>query len=533
MRDLVLPARPSPFRRTGAWTLVGNQLLQSLTTYARTPVASVVILVLPLIFLVVNGLVSQQATASPGALARLAASSAVFATGMAAFVMLAHGMALACERGVLKRLRGTPLPVWAHLAGRAGGAAVASLVGTSLMVAVAAAAYGLEVPPASIPAALAVLVLGTACLAVLGFAVAVLLPGSQTVLSVSMGGLVLVGFVSELFAFGAELPWALGLAGKILPLRAFVMSLSGTLGADGTGALSSHLVVLAAWTLAAAVIAVRRFDTEPRSRRSATGTRGATGAWTYGTSSVPGMIWGQMRHANRSLWREPVAAFFALAFPTLFVVILPLVTGNQVIEGIPFAWYMTTSMPVFGVALTAYVTLSVSVSWARDQGLLERLRGTPLPAAAFLCGRIASVFWICLLTVGVVLVAGWVVHGVAVPLHALPGLILFVVAGTACLAALGMAVSSLVPDADTVPAVALASFLPLVFVSDVFPLGDALPAPVAAAAWAFPLKHMVHGVREAFSSGTIGAVHLGVLLSWAAAGTAVALLRFRWVRGAS
>jgi ABC-2 type transport system permease protein len=94
------------------------------------------------------------------------------------------------------------------------------------------------------------------------------------------------------------------------------------------------------------------------------------------------------------------------------VVLLPLVIGDPEVDGFAFSVWMTTGMPVFGLALIAYVTLPEDRRHARDQGILKRLRGTPLPAWAYLAGRIVSTFWIVALTVTIVLLLGWLVHDV-------------------------------------------------------------------------------------------------------------------------
>jgi hypothetical protein len=121
------------------------------------------------------------------------------------------------------------------------------------------------------------------------------------------------------------------------------------------------------------------------------------------------------------------------------------------------------------------------VAHARDQGILKRLRGTPLPAWAYLAGRIASTFWIVALAVAIVLALGWLVHDVTPAASGWLPLLATLVLGTACLGALGLAIASLVPDAEAVPGITLATFMPLVFLSGVFPLAGVLPEVVTDA----------------------------------------------------
>lgn len=519
------PARPS------GWSLVWGQTVHASRESWRMPVSLLITLVFPLLFLVVSGLSVGATPGGDAGIQRLVPGVAVFAVAMAAFVMLAYSVAQAQEQGIVKRLHGTPLPAWAYLLGRVGAAAWVAVIGTLLMVLVGMVAYGLEVPVGALPAALLGLVVTIASLALLGLAVATLVRGAEAVLSVTLGVIVLLGFVSDLYGFAGEMPaWLAGI-GWALPLRHAVEVLAVPLDptTTGSGIAVVNLGALAAWGALGGVVAARTFGREPRGAARRPGrpiSRGGT--FAFGSHGPVGLVWGQFRHANRSIWREPVFAGFALVLPTLFVTVLPLVVGNPEIDGVPFATSMASGMPVFGAALIAYVALPELVASARDRGLLKRLRGTPLPTWAYLLGRILSVFWITAITITVVLTAAWLFYDAAPAASGWPALLLVLAVGIACLAALGMAVAGLVSNAEAVPAVTLATFLPLVFLSGVFPLGDALPDIIPTITAWLPIAPMVDGVREAFVGGGLLVRELAVVGAWTVAGLAVALWRFRW-----
>ncbi|HEY2666927.1 MAG TPA: ABC transporter permease, partial [Actinomycetota bacterium] len=104
--------------------------------------------------------------------------------------------------------------------------------------------------------------------------------------------------------------------------------------------------------------------------------------------------------------------------------------------------------------------------------------------------------------------------------------------GTATFAALGMAVSCLVPNSDAAPAIANIVALPMVFISGVFfPLQGA-PAWLVKIADFLPLIHLVRAFIATFDPFTRGsgfAPHelLPVAL-WGIAATVFAARRFRW-----
>ena len=72
---------------------------------------------------------------------------------IAAFPTVATTLANARERGVLKRVRGTPLPVGTHLAGRVAGAVVVAVASLLTMVAVGVVVYDVQVVWRAAPAA--------------------------------------------------------------------------------------------------------------------------------------------------------------------------------------------------------------------------------------------------------------------------------------------------------------------------------------------------------------------------------------------
>jgi ABC-2 type transport system permease protein len=524
-----------PAARPSARRLVSDQVVHASIDAWRTPATLLVTLVFPLLFLAVSGLAAGASPGSAGddAIQRLVPGVAVFAIAMATFVMLAFSVALAGEQGVLKRLRGTPLPAWAYLAGRVCAAAWVAVLGTVLTVVVGVVAYGLELTATTLPAALLGLLVSIVVLATLGLGVAILVGSSQAVLSLTMGAVILLGFVSDLYGFDGPLPRWLEAVGWTFPFRHAVEVLAVPLqpGVSGAGVAVGSLAVLLAWGAVGAVVASRtlgRASAGTRSQAARPHVATADGWFSDGSPHPLGMIWGQTRHANRAVWREPVYAFFALGFPTLFVVVLPQVVGNPDIDGRSFAAWMTTGMPVFGIALTAYVALPELVAAARDRGVLKRLRGTPLPAWAYLAGRLLSVAWIAMLTVAIVLLAGWWQYGVAPVAAGWPTLVLVLAVGTACLAALGLAVGAVAPNAEAVPAITLASFMPLVFLSGIFPLGDALPDLVARIAGWLPIAPLVDAVREAFETGALLPRELAIVAGWALLGAAIASSRFRW-----
>lgn len=244
----------------------------------------------------------------------------------------------------------------------------------------------------------------------------------------------------------------------------------------------------------------------------------------------------QVRYESRAFWRNPAAAFFTFAFPLMFLAIFLLVFGGGEIEveggTASSATFTIPAIVAFSVVNACYTNVAMTVALARDQGLLKRVRGTPLPPWAFLAGKVAHAVVITLLLVAVVTTVGALFYDVDVPSNTLPAFVVTLVIGAAAFAALGLAVAGFIPNADAAPAVVNATILPLLFISDVFiPLDDA-PVWVGAVAWIFPVRHFAEALHTSFNPFETGTgftpLSLVVLALWGAGGVAVAARFFTW-----
>jgi ABC-2 type transport system permease protein len=245
----------------------------------------------------------------------------------------------------------------------------------------------------------------------------------------------------------------------------------------------------------------------------------------------------QVRYENKSFWRNPTAAFFTFILPLIFLVILNALLGDDetTIDGrrANLSEFYVPAMAALSIVNACYTTIVMMVSIARDDGLLKRVRGTPLPGWAFLFGRIAHATLIGLLLVVIVIAFGAVFYGVDVPGKTMPAFLLTAVVGAATFCALGLAVSSFVPNAQAASAIANGTVLPVLFISDIFVrLGDDPPAWIDYLGDFFPVKHLSEACLTAFSGQDAGWgfewLDLAVIAAWGVVGAAVALRYFSW-----
>ncbi len=244
----------------------------------------------------------------------------------------------------------------------------------------------------------------------------------------------------------------------------------------------------------------------------------------------------QVAYENRAFWRNPPAAFFTVVFPLMFLVIFNLIFGGDDLD-IPGGTASTSTFYVPAIAALSvisacYTNIAMMVSIARDQGLLKRKRGTPLPPWAFLFGRIVHATLIALLLVAIVTAAGALFYDVDVPAKTMPAFIVTLVVGAAAFCSLGIALTAAISNADAAPAVVNATILPLLFISDVFiPLNDA-PGWLLAIGDVFPVRHFSEALQTAFNPYETGwgfePWRLAVIAAWGIAGLLVSVRWFSW-----
>lgn len=241
----------------------------------------------------------------------------------------------------------------------------------------------------------------------------------------------------------------------------------------------------------------------------------------------------QVRSEQRSLWRNPASAFFTLILPLVFLVIFAsLFRGGRVSQlgNIAFDQYYVPALAAFGVMGATFTNLAITVSLRRDSGGLKRLRATPLPRWVFFAGLIGSAILVALLMVVLTTAVGVLFYGLQFSGHYAQTALVFAL-GALCFSTLGIALTSLIPNADAAPAIVNGTFLPLVMISGTFFPIEGAPTFIQRIADIFPIRHFTRAVVQVYNphaGAGLPAGDLLVLLAWAALGLLVALRGFRW-----
>lgn len=243
-----------------------------------------------------------------------------------------------------------------------------------------------------------------------------------------------------------------------------------------------------------------------------------------------------------TFFREREAVVFIFALPAVLLLLLGSIFNSEHVQvpGVTTGQLYAAGMIAGGIMATSFQYLGISVASERDQGMLKRLYGTPLPHAAYFIGKIVQVFVCLIAEVTLLMIVGVAFYHLHLP--STPGKWLTLawiclLGGTAC-ALLGLGVSSLARSARSASPVITLPFLVLEFISGVFvPFSD-VPRGLQVVAAIFPLKWMAQGLRSVFLAPQAAALEpahaweLGrvalVLAAWVAAGLVLCIRTFRW-----
>lgn len=237
----------------------------------------------------------------------------------------------------------------------------------------------------------------------------------------------------------------------------------------------------------------------------------------------------QVGYEQLSFWRNPQSAIFTFIFPILFVAIMGALFGSvgksAYFGGLSALQYYVPTIAALSVLGSCYGQLAVALAARRQAGILKRVRATPLPAWAYFAGLLAHCVLVSVIDIALIVGVGRL-YGVPFPSHWI-AIAATLVLGAACFCALGVAVASVISNAEAAPAVAQLVLFPLMFISGTYmPIHSALLNRVCG--W-LPVRPFNEALTGPFAQHT-GADwrQLAVLAAWGGLGGVVAIRRFRW-----
>jgi len=244
-----------------------HQVSYEQKAYWRNPLATFFTFVFPPMLLVIFGTLNRDAHSSLiGFLPfnqYFVPSIVTFGVMSACYVNLAINVSFRRELGILKRLRGTPLPPWAFFVGVIGNVLVLSAMLVAITIVVGRVLY--DVPlPGRIGAFAVTLAVGAFCFCSIALAATRLVPNGDAAPAVINGIFFPLVFISGTF-FPVPPTSVLSRIASFFPVRHFIQAAFAIYDPRRTSGAPDwkHLLVMAAWGAAALVVALYTFRWEP------------------------------------------------------------------------------------------------------------------------------------------------------------------------------------------------------------------------------------------------------------------------------
>jgi ABC-2 type transport system permease protein len=241
----------------------------------------------------------------------------------------------------------------------------------------------------------------------------------------------------------------------------------------------------------------------------------------------------QLRGEQRLYWRSRELAFFTFLFPLLIFVLLGSVYGDDTIKkehGVKASAYLLAGILGYGLVSTAFAGLAIVITLRREEGVLKRVRGTPLPPATYLGAVIASTVIVYLIESAALIAMARLLYDVPLPNEWL-SVILAVLFGTLAFAAMGLALTGLIRSGEGASAVVNAIYLPVSFLAGAFWSAQSFPHFLSVISEILPLTHFIRLMRNIVLLNQPiwdNWEQVAVVAAWGLAGLILSARYFRW-----
>jgi ABC-2 type transport system permease protein len=231
--------------------------------------------------------------------------------------------------------------------------------------------------------------------------------------------------------------------------------------------------------------------------------------------------------------REPVGAFFTLVFPLMMLFIFGSIYGTKPIPGSADSQSAIGSLiPTFSamaLGITGLMPVTITLATYRENGILRRLRTTPVGPLVVMSAQVVVAFGMTCLGVLLLVLAGKLVYHVRFTGNALSSIAGFILGGLSFFG-IGFVLAGVLPNARTAQVVAMVLLYPMLILSGAAWPRELMPLTVQKISAFLPLTYVVNLLRglwigEAWSQHWLD---VGVLAGILLAGIAISVKTFRW-----
>ena len=230
--------------------------------------------------------------------------------------------------------------------------------------------------------------------------------------------------------------------------------------------------------------------------------------------------------------REPVGAFFTLAFPLMMLFLFGSIYGNEPTAMFGGHGTIDVSIPAYTamiIATSGLMSITITMAAYRENGVLRRLRTTPISPFIILTAQVIVIFTMTCLGMLLLIVAGMLVYHIRFEGNALSVLGGFVLSSLSFFA-LGFVLAGLMPTARTAQVVGMVILYPMLFLSGAGFPRELLPEAIKKVSAFLPLTYVVNLLRGLWIGDpwSMHWLNVGVLAGMLLLGAIVSSKTFRW-----
>lgn len=243
-------------------------------------------------------------------------------------------------------------------------------------------------------------------------------------------------------------------------------------------------------------------------------------------------IWKMTVIETRLFLREPMAAFFTIAFPLMMLFLFGAIYGNEPTELFGGRGTMDVSVPAYMAMIISTVgllSLTISITSYREKGILRRFRSTPLRPYVILLDTVLVNFLMTLFGTILLIIAAKLIYHLRFEGNLLIFLATFTLSAFSFFS-LGFVIASLAPTARVAQVVGMVIFYPMLFLSGAAIPLEIMPDSIQKVASFLPLSYVVELLKGAWFGDSM-ADHLAAILILSGlliAGVVISALTFRW-----
>ncbi len=231
--------------------------------------------------------------------------------------------------------------------------------------------------------------------------------------------------------------------------------------------------------------------------------------------------------------REPVSAFFTLVFPLVMLFIFGGIYGTKPVPGTGSTQgAIGTLIPAFTamiIGMTGLMPVTITMATYRENGILRRLRTTPVSPLVVMAAQVVVVFVMTSVGVLMLFIAGKLVYHIQFNGNAFSMLSGFALSSLSFFG-IGFILAGVMPNARMAQIVAMVLLYPMLIFSGAAWPRELMPAAVHKISAFLPLTYVVNLLRGLWVGEPWG-MHLldvGILVGMLVLGVIISVKTFRW-----